>query len=219
MPRKQRGEQDGYDKAFPRALRKLLADSNTTKKSLADYLNKSGQAIAYYCDGTSSPDWETIVKIAKFFSVSTDYLLGRTEVKSARLEIKEMCSYTGLSEEAISNLHTESKDAEAISGLDSLLSSNFDSIHSLNWFIYRALSAYRSHPVNKCIIVPFGHNVPEDKQEEIFSYLKAWGGELLDPVSARDYYVSQAVHLFQNIIEEVGRNSSSENMHENEEVY
>lgn len=78
MPRKQKAESSGFEKAFPRALRKLLADSGTTKKDLADHLNRSGQAIAYYCDGTSSPDWETIVEIAKFFSVSTDYLLGLT---------------------------------------------------------------------------------------------------------------------------------------------
>ena len=84
MPRKQRVESNGYDKAFPRALRKLLADSGTTKKDLADHLNRSGQAIAYYCDGSSSPDWETIVEIAKYFSVSTDYLLGTTEDPAPR---------------------------------------------------------------------------------------------------------------------------------------
>lgn len=78
MPRTQKNKPDGYDKAFPRSLRSLLETSGTTKKDLAAHLNKSGQAISYYCDGTSSPDWETIVEIAKFFSVSTDYLLGLT---------------------------------------------------------------------------------------------------------------------------------------------
>lgn len=78
MPRTQKNKPDGYDKAFPRSLRNLLETSGTTKKDLAAHLNKSGQAISYYCDGTSSPDWETIVEIAKFFSVSTDYLLGLT---------------------------------------------------------------------------------------------------------------------------------------------
>lgn len=79
MPRTQKNKPDGYDKAFPRSLRSLLETSGTTKKDLAAHLNKSGQAISYYCDGTSSPDWETIVEIAKFFSVSTDYLLGLTD--------------------------------------------------------------------------------------------------------------------------------------------
>lgn len=78
MPRVQKVKPEGYDKAFPRSLRSLLEERGSTKKELAAYLGKSGQAISYYCDGTSSPDWETIVKIAKFFSVSTDYLLGLT---------------------------------------------------------------------------------------------------------------------------------------------
>ena len=79
MPRRQKNDPDGYNKPFPQALRKLLADSGTTKKDLAAHLNKSGQAVTYYCDGTSSPDWETIVAIAKYFSVSTGYLLGASD--------------------------------------------------------------------------------------------------------------------------------------------
>lgn len=103
MPRKQRTVSNGYDKAFPRALRKLLADSGTTKKDLADYLNRSGQAIAYYCDGTSSPDWETIVDISKFFSVSTDYLLGLTaDPNPSPAAADEL----GLSPEAVRYLRT-----------------------------------------------------------------------------------------------------------------
>lgn len=103
MPRKQRVEPNGYDKAFPRALRKLLADSGTTKKDLADHLNRSGQAIAYYCDGSSSPDWETIVEIAKYFSVSTDYLLGTTEDPAPR---PSAVDDLGLSPKAVQYLRT-----------------------------------------------------------------------------------------------------------------
>lgn len=84
MPRIQKTKPEGYDKAFPRTLRSLLMERGTTKKELAAHLGKSGQAISYYCDGTSSPDWETIVEIAKFFSVSTDYLLGTTADPSPR---------------------------------------------------------------------------------------------------------------------------------------
>lgn len=103
MPRKPKNEPNGYDKAFPRALRKLLTDSGTTKKDLADHLNRSGQAIAYYCDGTSSPDWETIVEIAKFFSVSTDYLLGLTaDPDPSPAAVDEL----GLAAEAVRYLRT-----------------------------------------------------------------------------------------------------------------
>lgn len=103
MPRTQRTKPEGYDKAFPRSLRSLLEESGTTKKELAAHLNKSGQAISYYCDGTSSPDWETIVEIAKFFSVSTDYLLGITADPAP---VPSAVDDLGLSTKAVQYLRT-----------------------------------------------------------------------------------------------------------------
>ncbi len=103
MPRIQKIKPEGYDKAFPQSLRNLLAEKGTTKKELAAHLNKSGQAISYYCDGSSSPDWETIVEIAKFFSVPTDYLLGLTaDPAPAPSAVDEL----GLSAEAVRYLRT-----------------------------------------------------------------------------------------------------------------
>ena len=79
MPRNRKEQTDNYNKAFPTALRKLMDCRKTTQNELAEHLNKTRQAISYYCDGSSSPDWETLVKIADFFNVSTDYILGRTD--------------------------------------------------------------------------------------------------------------------------------------------
>lgn len=103
MPRKRKEQSENYSKAFPSTLRKLMDEKKTTQNELADYLDKTRQAISYYCDGSSSPDWETIVKVANFFDVSTDYLLGRTSdpdrVPSAADEL-------GLSVDAIKTLHS-----------------------------------------------------------------------------------------------------------------
>lgn len=79
MPRKRKEQPDNFNKAFPTAMRKLMDQKGVTQNELAEYLNKTRQSISYYCDGSSSPDWEAIAKIADFFNVSTDYLLGRTE--------------------------------------------------------------------------------------------------------------------------------------------
>lgn len=78
MPRKRKEQSDNYNKAFPKSIRELMEKRKTTQNELADYLQKTRQAVSYYCDGSSSPDWETLVKIADYFDVSTDYLLGRT---------------------------------------------------------------------------------------------------------------------------------------------
>lgn len=79
MPRKRKEQPDNFNKAFPVAMRKLMEQKAITQNELAEYLGKTRQSVSYYCDGSSSPDWETVAKIADYFNVSTDYLLGRTE--------------------------------------------------------------------------------------------------------------------------------------------
>lgn len=79
MPRKRKEQPDNFNKAFPVAMRKLMEQKAITQNELAEYLGKTRQSVSYYCDGSSSPDWETVAKIADYFNVSTDYLLGRTK--------------------------------------------------------------------------------------------------------------------------------------------
>jgi len=47
---------------------------------------------------------ETLTALADFYDVSTDYVLGRTDVKSRTPEIAMICDYTGLSEDAVNQL-------------------------------------------------------------------------------------------------------------------
>ena len=100
-----------YNKAFPSKLRELFKSSGKTQKEMAAYLHKSAQAISYYCDGSSAPDWETIVEIAKFFSVSTDYLLGRTLDDTPDQTLRSVCKYTGLSSSTVRFLHSQQSDS------------------------------------------------------------------------------------------------------------
>ena len=103
MPRKRKDRPDGFDKAFPKVLRKLMGDEPQQK--LADYLGKSRQSISYYRDGTSAPDWEDIVKIADYFEVSADYLLGRVSDPPLDQNTVSVHKYTGLSTWTIDFLH------------------------------------------------------------------------------------------------------------------
>lgn len=45
-----------------------------------------------------------MVKLAKLYNTSTDYLLGLTDIKTTDTELKAVCEYTGLTEEAIHNI-------------------------------------------------------------------------------------------------------------------
>lgn len=64
---------------FPERLKKLRKEKDIYQKELADKLNLGRTTIGGYEQGSRSPDKETLNKIADFFDVSTDYLLGRTD--------------------------------------------------------------------------------------------------------------------------------------------
>ena len=55
----------------------LREQLNVTHKAVADYIGLSRQAYAHYEFGDRYPDLKTLCKLADFFGVSVDYLLGR----------------------------------------------------------------------------------------------------------------------------------------------
>ena len=64
-------------------LRKLRKELGVNQDALAQYLNISRPAYSQYETGNRNPDWNTISRLADYFQVSADYLLGRTEIKDA----------------------------------------------------------------------------------------------------------------------------------------
>lgn len=62
-------------------LRELREENHLLQKDVAKYLNITTSAYGYYEQGKRNPDIETVNKLADFFNVSTDYLLGRTNKK------------------------------------------------------------------------------------------------------------------------------------------
>lgn len=64
---------------FSEKLNDLMQEKNIKQKQLASELNITQQSISRYVNSEREPDYETLVKIAKYFDVSTDYLLGLIE--------------------------------------------------------------------------------------------------------------------------------------------
>ena len=62
-------------------LKNLRTAKGFNQKRLADLLNVSLTAYQKYEHGTAEPNFDKLSKIADFYGVSTDYLLGRTPVK------------------------------------------------------------------------------------------------------------------------------------------
>jgi len=61
---------------FGDILRRLLDEREITQKQLATELNIAPSTIGGYVQNSSQPDFETLKRLAKYFGVSTDYLLG-----------------------------------------------------------------------------------------------------------------------------------------------
>lgn len=63
---------------FQNIFRKLRTSSNLTQSAIAEKLGISRSTIGMYETGAREPDFETLEKIADFFNVDIDFLLGRT---------------------------------------------------------------------------------------------------------------------------------------------
>lgn len=67
-------------KLFER-LKSLRAEKKITRRNLAKFLGIDNSTYGKYELGTREPKIETLVKLADYFDVSADYLLGRTDVR------------------------------------------------------------------------------------------------------------------------------------------
>lgn len=67
-----------------------VATEKLTGSKLGEIVGVSKQSVSKWENGLSYPDFEILKKLADFFNVSTDYLLGRTDIKNPENEDKEM---------------------------------------------------------------------------------------------------------------------------------
>lgn len=74
-------------------LKKLREESDYTQLQLSGMLNIGNVSLSQYENGTRTPDIDTIVKIAEFYDVTTDYLLGRTNDPQGNIETEEETPY------------------------------------------------------------------------------------------------------------------------------
>ena len=71
-----------------RRIRDLREDSDLTQKSLADYLSCSQVCYSNYETGKRDVPSDVLIRLARFYHTSVDYLVGLTEErdrKSTRL--------------------------------------------------------------------------------------------------------------------------------------
>lgn len=189
---------------------------NLTQGQFAKKLGISRPTVGLYESGARIPDALVLHNIAEKCEVSADWLLGLSDVRSENGDVRGVCNYTGLSEKAVNYLHTESKDEEAIEALDAVLSLDYTTFHGINRYILLALKSYKVHAGSR-FHIPIGKFIPDSESGSFFSVLEKWGGTLLDPVEATDYYISQAAYLFRKLLDNAVKSSLKEKQNDAEE--
>lgn len=61
---------------FGKRLKKLRNEKGLTQQQVADRVWVSKAVVSSYEIGTRAPSYEVLIKLAKLFGVSTDFLLG-----------------------------------------------------------------------------------------------------------------------------------------------
>ena len=64
-----------------RRIRDLREDSDLRQKDLAEYLRCSQVCYSHYEMGKRDIPTDVLMKLADFYRTSTDYLLGRTDLR------------------------------------------------------------------------------------------------------------------------------------------
>ncbi len=81
---------------FGNRLKTLRIKKKLTQQQLADLLGLTKSVISAYENGLRYPAYDVLIKIARIFKVSTDYLLG--------VEIKREIDTSGLTDEQVEAL-------------------------------------------------------------------------------------------------------------------
>lgn len=102
---------------FGERLRMLRTEKGLTMQQMAEMLGITTGAWAKYERNEAEPTFDKLVKIADFFNVSTDFLLGRTNVRSDNA------------------VNTEKGDKNSILGIENIMIGNLSAIYSfqVNW--------------------------------------------------------------------------------------
>lgn len=77
-------------------LKELRESRGLTQQQVADHINKTFQAYSLYEKGKRQPDYDTLIKLATFFGVTTDYILGNSpDTKPALTDLPGTTPVTG----------------------------------------------------------------------------------------------------------------------------
>ena len=103
---------------FSKRASELILQSGLTQNELMQALDLSNGSVANLKNkNAQNPSADTIFKMANYFGVSADYLLGLTDTKTTDKATKELCDTLGISEEVIEVLKEKTNINETLNFL------------------------------------------------------------------------------------------------------
>ena len=107
-------------------LKDLRNEKDLKQAELAEALGLTQDKISRLENGGMSYSCDELIAISKYFNVSTDYLLGLTENKTAvdtdeGQLLRAICEYTGLNQNSVLQLNKSEKNRKAIPLFDEML--------------------------------------------------------------------------------------------------
>lgn len=82
---------------FSEILKNLRKTNGLTQKELGEHVGLSKAVVSKYENGMGYPTFDTLIRIAKYFGVTTDYLLG--------VEAASALDVSGLTESQLEAVH------------------------------------------------------------------------------------------------------------------
>lgn len=103
-------------------LNLLYGESRLTQSDFAKLCGVSASALKNYLNGDRPFPTTNVIKLCKQLSISSDWLLGLSDVRQPSADLRGVCEYTGLSEESAKLLVTMKNSCrQPLAALDALL--------------------------------------------------------------------------------------------------
>ena len=182
--------------SFGERLGDLICNANITQAQLEAATGVKQSAISEYINGRSNgssraPDCGTVIALAKYFSVSTDYLLGLSDISSIDPNLQSAKQFTGLSEKSVGLLHWFHQW-----GISNDVSSVIDILLSDSRFINLDQQKKRNYrPIINLLYFFFNYSSSSVTKKQIYM-----NGETRDCDNSR-FISDQAIMLDDTIIE------------------
>lgn len=109
---------------FGERIQQLREEYGDTQKQLAEYLGVSRQTVSNYEIEKHHPDYDILIKIAKRYNVTVDYLIGNSNIKNYDKYVTNFKNYPKSIINIIESICSlvDNKDLDKIKSLKVILS-------------------------------------------------------------------------------------------------